>query len=57
MMEFGNFLSLLYYYGMLTIGGVEGELLKLTIPNNNVRLQYYHYLLDEYQSISARKYH
>ena len=52
MMEFGNFLSLLYYYGMLTIGGVEGELLKLTIPNNNVRLQYYHYLLDEYQSIS-----
>ena len=53
MMEFGNFLSLLYYYGMLTIGGVEGELLKLTIPNNNVRLQYYHYLLDEYQSISC----
>ena len=52
MMEFGNFVSLLYYYGMLTIGGVEGELLKLTIPNNNVRLQYYHYLLDEYQSIS-----
>ena len=52
MMEFSNFISLLYYYGMLTIGGVEGELLKLTIPNNNVRLQYYHYLLDEYQSIS-----
>ena len=52
MMEFDNFVSLLYYYGMLTIGGVEGELLKLTIPNNNVRLQYYHYLLDEYQSIS-----
>ncbi len=52
MMEFGNFISLLYYYGMLTIGGVEGELLKLIIPNNNVRLQYYHYLLDEYQSIA-----
>ena len=51
-MEYGNFVSLLYYYGMLTIGGVEGELLKLTIPNNNVRLQYYHYLLDEYQSIA-----
>ena len=52
MMEFSNFMSLLYYYGMLTIGGVEGELLKLTIPNNNVRLQYYHYLLDEYQTIA-----
>ena len=52
MMEFGNFISLLYYYGMLTIGGVEGELLRLSIPNNNVRLQYYHYLLDEFQSIS-----
>ena len=52
LMEFGNFISLLYYYGMLTIGGVEGELLRLSIPNNNVRLQYYHYLLDEYQSIS-----
>ena len=52
MMEFGNFISLLYYYGMLTIGGTVGERLKLTIPNNNVRLQYYHYLLDEYQAIS-----
>ena len=52
MMEFSNFMSLLCYYGMLTIGGVEGELLKLTIPNNNVRLQYYHYLLDEYQTIA-----
>ena len=51
-MEYGNFVSLLYYYGMLTIGAVEGELLTLTIPNNNVRLQYYHYLLDEYQSIA-----
>ena len=47
-----NFISLLFYYGMLTIGGVEGELLKLIIPNNNVRLQYYHYLLEEYQSIA-----
>ena len=51
-MEYGNFVSLLYYDGMLTIGGVEGELLTLAIPNNNVRLQYYHYLLDEYQSIA-----
>ena len=53
MMEFGNFVSLLYYYGMLTIGGVVGERLRLIIPNNNVRLQYYHYLLDEYSSIHS----
>jgi hypothetical protein len=36
-MDYDNFVSLLYYYGMLTIGGVEGELLTLIIPNNNVR--------------------
>ena len=53
MMEFGNFVSLLYYYRMLTIGGVIGERLKLIIPNNNVRLQYYQYLLDEYSSIHS----
>ena len=53
MMEFGNFVSLLYYYGMLTIGGTIGERLKLIIPNNNVRLQYYQYLLDEYSSIHS----
>ena len=51
MMEFGNFVSLLYYYGMLTIGGIIGERLKLVIPNNNVRFQYYRYLLDEYKNI------
>ena len=53
MMEFGNFVSLLYYYGMLTIGGVVGERLRLIIPNNNVRMQYYQYLLDEYSSIHS----
>ena len=47
------FPSLLYYYGMLTIGGVRGETLKLIIPNNNVRIQYYQYMLDEYQNINA----
>ena len=54
-MDYDNFVSLLYYYGMLTIGGVEGELLTLAIPNNNVRLQYYHYLLDEYNTIAPVK--
>ena len=52
-MDYDNFVSLLYYYGMLTIGGVRGESLKLIIPNNNVRIQYYHYMLDEYQTINT----
>ena len=47
-----NFISLLFYYGMLTIGGIDGADLKLVIPNNNVRRQYYDWLLREYQSIA-----
>ena len=47
-----NFISLLFYYGMLTIGGTFGAKLKLIIPNNNVRLQYYGYLMEEYQKIA-----
>lgn len=42
-------ISLLFYYGMLTIKGVLGEQLILGIPNNNVRKQYYNYLLELYQ--------
>ena len=42
-----NFVSLLYYYGMLTIGDVERALLKLIIPNHNVRRQYYDWLVRE----------
>ena len=45
-----NFLSLLYYYGMLTMSGTYGSLLELSIPNNNVRKQYYEYLLQEYSA-------
>lgn len=44
-----NFISLLFYYGMLTIVGIRGARLKLGIPNNNVRLQYYGYLREEYE--------
>ena len=43
------FPSLLFYYGMLTIKGTYGTQLILGIPNNNVRKQYYGYLLEEYQ--------
>ena len=43
------FPSLLFYYGMLTIIGTRGNLVVLGIPNNNVRKQYYEYLLEDYQ--------
>ena len=43
------FVSLLFYYGMLTIKGTYGSLLVLGIPNNNVRIQYYNYLLENYK--------
>ena len=45
------FPSLLFYYGMLTIKRTLGSQLVLGIPNNNVRKQYYGYLLDEYQKV------
>lgn len=44
------FPSLLFYYGMLTIIGSRGDRTILGIPNNNVRKQYYEYMLEEYQS-------
>ncbi len=43
------FPSLLFYYGMLTITAKRGNYLVLSIPNNNVRKQYYEFLLEEYQ--------
>ena len=46
------FPSLLFYYGMLTIKGTFGSQLILGIPNNNVRKQYYEYLLEEFQDIN-----
>ena len=43
-----TFPSLLFYYGMLTIKGTKGRRLILGIPNNNVRMQYYNYILKQY---------
>ncbi len=40
------FPSLLFYYGMLTIKDTRGDQLILGIPNNNVRKQYYEYLME-----------
>ena len=43
-----NFMSLLYYFGMLTISGTYEGKTKLTIPNQVVREQLYAYLLSTY---------
>ena len=43
-----NFTSLLYYFGMVTIGGIHRGRPKFVIPNEVVREQIYTYLLDNY---------
>ena len=43
------FVSLLFYYGMLTIGGTALDKLHLVVPNLNVWEQYYRFLFDQYQ--------
>ena len=44
-----NFLSLLYYFGMVTIGGMHKGDTKFVIPNEVVREQIFSYLLDTYK--------
>ena len=44
-----NFISLLYYFGMVTIGGFYRGKPKFVIPNEVVREQIFSYLLDTYQ--------
>ncbi|MCF2546218.1 AAA family ATPase [Bacteroides xylanisolvens] len=43
-----NFVSLLYYFGMLTVSGTYKGKIKLIIPNQVVREQLYTYLLNTY---------
>lgn len=43
-----NFISLLYYFGMLSISGTDKGKTKLTIPSQVVREQIYTYLLSTY---------
>lgn len=45
-----NFISLLYYFGMLTISGLYKGKTKLTIPNIVVQEQLYTYLLSTYNN-------
>ena len=49
--DIDNFRSLLYYYGLLTMCGTRGDRLKMCIPNNCVREQYFGFLRDYYQQI------
>ena len=48
-----KFISLLFYYGMLTIKGVSDLQLVLAIPNNNVRMQYYSFLMENYDEVCS----
>jgi hypothetical protein len=49
MVKAENYRSLLYYYGLLTISGVRGNRLKMCIPNNSVREQYFGFMREYYQ--------
>ena len=44
-----NFVSLLYYFGMVTISGTYKGKTRFTIPNEVVREQIFRYLLDTYR--------
>lgn len=48
-----RFVSLLYYYGMLTIGGTDLDALHLVIPNNTIRKMYYDFLVEQFQTLHS----
>ena len=49
-----NFISLLFYFGMVTLGGTHMGDTKFVIPNEVVREQVYTYLLDNYRDNHLR---
>lgn len=51
--DIDNFRSLLYYYGLLTMCGTRGDRIRMCIPNNCVREQYFGFLRDYYQQYHA----
>lgn len=51
--DIDNFRSLLYYYGLLTMCGTRGDMIRMCIPNNCVREQYFGFLRDYYQRYSS----
>ena len=48
-----NFLSLLHYFGLLSIRGVVDGALRLAIPNQTVKQLMYGYLRDGYQDVEV----
>ena len=48
-----NFLSLLYYFGLLSIRGVSGGTTRLGIPNQTVRRLMYGYLRGAYRDVGV----
>lgn len=48
--DLSNFLSLLYYYGMITMDRVIGSRIHMIIPNQSVKLLYWDYIVRIYQS-------
>ncbi len=44
-----NFRSLLYYYGLLTMGTQYGDMLEMVIPNNCVKEQYWAFMRDYFR--------
>lgn len=51
--DIDNFRSLLYYYGLLTMCGTRGDMIRMCIPNNCVREQYFGFLREYYQQQSS----
>ena len=50
--DIDNFRSLLYYYGLLTMCCTRGDRLRMCIPNNCVREQYFGFLREVGRSIT-----
>ncbi|MCC8114069.1 MAG: ATP-binding protein [Bacteroidales bacterium] len=51
LLKMDNFRSLIYYYGMITIGGENRGLYHMVIPNECVRQQYWRFLVEMYQRV------
>ena len=49
--EENNFRSLIYYYGMLSMHDIRGEMIRMAIPNQSVRMQYWKYVEQIYSRL------
>ena len=53
MTEEKYFPSLLYYYGLLTMDSIWGDLIKMVIPNLCIKEQYWAFMRNYFQKSSA----